>query len=353
MTVAGGQSPTRPYRGLMDGSVALSRPARRLRSELVDDGIAVDADERVLGIVLDELEYARRPPQFERRTPVYGAIVVPDDRSLVRAGELVDVIDLADVPLETARRFADGRSTYLARQPNGARLLACFRRSVQYEADLVEIQADTGTLIVQRTVMGVTRAFTDGGTVEWAGYRWTMRPNARTQHEQLQPLLPGVAKRVLGGLLELAVHWLSPARVGATLVVPARHGDAGLDLQHSVAAPRLSVKARHHYPALFSALMQTDLATVVDDSGAVQRLGVGLRTSPEAGVAVDHARGMRHRSAARYTFDQPEAIAIVVSEEGPVTVFHRGHALSECAASLAPADGEPADPARTADLASG
>src|ERR671911_480364 len=101
----------------MDGSVALSRPARRLRSELVDDGIAVDADERVLGIVLDELEYARRPPQFERRTPIYGAIVVPDDRSLVRAGELVDVIDLADVPLETARRFADGRSAYLARRP--------------------------------------------------------------------------------------------------------------------------------------------------------------------------------------------------------------------------------------------
>jgi DNA integrity scanning protein DisA with diadenylate cyclase activity len=45
---------------------------------------------------------------------------------------------------------------------------------------------------------------------------------------------------------------------------------------------------------------------------------------------------MRHRSAARYTFDQPGAVAVVVSEDGPVTVFHRGHALSECAAGLIP-----------------
>jgi DNA integrity scanning protein DisA with diadenylate cyclase activity len=43
---------------------------------------------------------------------------------------------------------------------------------------------------------------------------------------------------------------------------------------------------------------------------------------------------MRHRSAARYTFDHPESVAIVVSEDGPVTVFHRGKPLSECAASL-------------------
>jgi hypothetical protein len=28
-------------------------------------------------------------------------------------------------------------------------------------------------------------------------------------------------------------------------------------------------------------------------------------------------------------------VAIVVSEDGPVTVFHRGRPLSECAASLA------------------
>jgi hypothetical protein len=316
----------------MDGSVALSRPARRLHSEMVDDGVILEADERVLALVLDELEYARRPPLFERRAPIYGAIVVPDDRSLIESGELVDLIDLDDMPLDVARRFADGRSAYLVRQPGRSLLLACFRRSVQYEADLVEIESDIGAIIIQRTVMGVTRAFLETGTVEWSGYRWSRRPNARSQHEALQPLLPGVDKPVLAGLLELAVHWLSPARVGATLVLPGDHDETGLDLDYSVVAPPLSVTTRYHYPALFAALMQTDLATIVGADGSVRRLGVGLRTSPEAGAAVDHERGMRHRSAARYTFDQPDALAIVVSEDGPVTVFHKGHPLSQCVA---------------------
>jgi DNA integrity scanning protein DisA with diadenylate cyclase activity len=204
---------------------------------------------------------------------------------------------------------------------------------VQYEADLVEIQSDTGAFIIQRTpVLSVTRLFTADGVVEWTGYRWTRRPNARAEHESLQPQLADVVPAVLGGVLELAIHWLSPARIGATLVVPGPQRDAGLDLGHSVLAPSLSVTARHHYPALLAALSQTDLACVIEPGGPVRRLGVALRPSPESGAAVDDARGMRHRSAARYTWDQPDALAVVVSEDGPVTVYRAGETVSESAA---------------------
>jgi hypothetical protein len=320
----------------MDGAVELSRPARRLKSELADDGVFIGADGRLLSLILDEVGYARRPPQFERRIPLYGSMIVPDDRSLVTAGELVDLIPVDDQPLDLARRFADGRSAYLAIHADGHRKLAFFRRSVQYEADLVEIQADTGVFIVQRTpVLEVTRLFTATSTIEWSGYRWTERPNARAQHELLQPYLPGITPPVLAGLLELALHWLSPGRVGATLVVPVSHGASGLDIDNGTAVPRLSVTNRHHYPALFAVLMQTDLATVVDADGIVHHVGVGLNSSAEADAAVGTTRGMRHRSAARYSYDHPESVAIVVSEDGPVTVFHRGRPLSECAASLA------------------
>jgi DNA integrity scanning protein DisA with diadenylate cyclase activity len=317
----------------MPGSVELSRPARRLRSELADDGIEIDVDDELLPIVLDEVGYARRPPRFERRVPLYGSLIVPDDRSLIAAGDLVDLVPVDDQPLPVARRFADGRSSYLAVHPDGRRQLAFFRRSVQYEADLVEIQADTGVVIVQRTpVLEVTRVFTPTTTVEWTGYRWTSRPNAHALHAQLRPFLPGIAAPVLAGLLELALHWLSPGRVGAILVVPVSHGDDGLDLDRATAIPRLSVTTRHHYPALFSALLQTDLATVVDGDGIAHHIGVGLNWSAEAEVEVQTTRGMRHRSAARYTYDHPEAVAIVVSEDGPVTVFRRGRSLSKCAA---------------------
>ena len=148
---------------------------------------------------------------------------------------------------------------------------------------------------------------------------------------------------MLSGLLELAVHWLSPGRVGATLVVPVTHGESGLDLSHAIATPDVSVTVRHHYPAILAALMQTDLATVVDAAGRPHHIGVGLHWSAEAEQGVDVQGGMRHRSAARYTYDHAEAVAIVVSEDGPVTVFHHGKPLSQCAASLAMATaGEPA-----------
>jgi hypothetical protein len=321
----------------MDGRADLSRPARRLLSELTDDGVRLDVDGDMLLMLLDELEYARRPHQFERRTPVYGSMVVPPDRSLISAGELVDLVRLDDdQPLEVARRFADGRSAFLVMQPGGHRKLAFFRRTVQMEADMVEVQSDTGAYIVQRTpVLGVTRLFTSAATIEWSGYRWSARPTAQAQFELLKPYIPGIAAPVLRGLLELAVHWLSPGRVGATLVVPVSHGDSGLDLDHAIPVPPLSAKNRHHYPAILSALLQTDLATAVDERGGIHHIGVGLHWSEEAEAAVDASRGMRHRSAARYTYDHPEAVAIVVSEDGPVTVFHRGKSLSECAASLA------------------
>lgn len=341
MVAGGATARLPPYRDRVDGrdgrpgDGALSRISRRLHAELTDDGVALPVDERQLGIVLDELDYARRPPVFERRAPLYGAFVVPSDRSLIGAGDLVELVDLDGVPLDAARRFADGRASFLVRQLDGPLQLACFRRSVQYEADMVEVHESTGALIVQRTVMGVSRIFTPAGTVEWAGYRWTTRPSAGSQFAALRPRLPGVRARVLAGLLKLALHWLSPGRVGATLVVHRDGAADGLDLDHSIAVPGLSVTARHHYPALFAALMQTDLATVVDPDGSVRRVGVGLRASVAAEAAVDDPRGMRHRSAARYSFDHPESIAVVVSEDGPVTVFHRGRALSECAPGAA------------------
>lgn len=299
----------------------------------------LDADDGVRPLLLEELDYARRPPQFERRTPLYGSMVVPDDRSLISSGELVELAEFGGQPLATARRFADGRSTYLIRHVDGTRQLAFFRRSIQYEADMVEIQAGTGVFVVQRTpVLGVTRLFTSTSTVEWSGHRWMTRPNARAVHAQLQPRLESIPPSVLDGMLELAVHWLSPARTGATLVFPGAHGNAGLDLEHSIVAPELSVTTRHHYPAMFAALMQTDLATVIDPGGGVNRLGVALRWSPEAANAIANTGGMRHRAAIRYTYDQPRAVAVVVSEDGPVTVFHRGKPISECVAGLAPVE---------------
>ena len=83
----------------------------------------------------------------------------------------------------------------------------------------------------------------------------------------------------------------SIARVGATIVVHEQDFQwASMDVATKFRAPRLSIKNRRHYPALFASLQQHDLATLVSADGSVQYLGVGLRSSTEAERNVDESR---------------------------------------------------------------
>ena len=52
-----------------------------------------------------------------------------------------------------------------------------------------------------------------------------------------------------------------------------------------------------------------------------------LVPSPEAETSVEGFRGMRHTSGRRYSFDDPPATVIVISEDGPVTVLRNGEIL--------------------------
>ena len=100
-----------------------------------------------------------------------------------------------------------------------------------------------------------------------------------------------------------------------------------MDVATKFRAPKLSVKDRQHYPALFASLQQHDLATLVTADGDVVYLGVGLRSSVEAERNVDSDRGMRHRSAQRFSYDHPSTTIAVVSDSGPVTIFRNGRAI--------------------------
>lgn len=74
-------------------------------------------------------------------------------------------------------------------------------------------------------------------------------------------------------------------------------------------------------------LTQQDLAALVGGGGDVEAIGVGLRWSAAAESAVPVDRGMRHRSAQRWSFDHPTAIVVVVSGDGPVTVYRHGQVV--------------------------
>ena len=314
--------------------VALTRAHERLRDELEDDGIVLPGSRDQVDMLLTELDYARRPPVHEGRVPIYGSFVMPSSEPLCDIDDLVGLIDL-DLPIDQCRLFSDGRSAFLVRRPGRSVQLASFRRTMQFEAELVELERSTGATIVQRTIMGVPRLFTPTGVVEWGGSAWRVRPTAEQHMPLVEGAVPEAPREVLQGLLDLASHWLSPSRIGATFLLdldPRPHDDHGQDHSHALPAPPLSVAERAHFAALYSALAQTDLATLVSADGTVTQLGVGLRSSEESEEAVRLDAGMRHRSAARYTWDHHHTVAFVVSEDGPVTLFRRGRNIAVCMA---------------------
>lgn len=314
------------YRSPMVDDVAVPGPVRRLHEELDEDGVTLAVGPEVAGIIGEELDYARRVPLFEGRRPLYGSIVADRFTPFVPSGE----VDLMEVPgsLAAARLYADGRSSFLLRRPGSSSALACFDRPMQDEAEVVRFQKATGALVVQRTaVFGVVRLFAPERVVSWDGQSWRTRSTAVAMLPELRRAAPGLHEEVARGVLELAVHTLSPGRVGATLVVFDGEVDSSaLDLPRSEPMPPLSVVNRRHFPALLALLQQHDLAAVVAGDGRIEATGVGLLATPWAEQAVGDG-GMRHRSAQRYSFDQPRASVVVVSADGPVSVYRSGETV--------------------------
>ncbi len=311
-------------------SIDVDGPVRRLAEELEEDGISLDVDDDVRMLVLEELDHARRPQMFEGRRPFYGSFVLGTGRKLRESTEDYDVVDLSILDLASARAYADGRAAYLVRRPDQAVKLACFERLMQWEIDVVRIQEATGAQVVQRTAaFGVPRLFTDGAIVAWNGRQWERRATASAMLPSVLHASPVLSPDIAERALELAVHWLSPSRIGASLVMFDGEIPWGsLDTATATRAPALTMTNRRHFPALYAALQQRDLATIVSADGAVLKIGVGLRFSSDAYNSVPSDRGMRHRSAQRFTYDHPNATAVVVSEDGPVTVFREGRAVS-------------------------
>jgi len=128
-------------------------------------------------------------------------------------------------------------------------------------------------------------------------------------------------------LLEFAVHDLGARGTGATLVYRP-DGDPGPTFELRLPTPpALDVRSPFDLAPLRHALSQVDGAAVFDAGGILRELGVRLVPSTEAEQVVEALRGTRHPSGRRYSFDDPTATVIVVSEDGPVTVLRNGQVL--------------------------
>jgi len=307
---------------------------QRLADELADEGLPVldDAADPVGALV--ELAYALRPQLHERRVPTYGVLIPPtpfdvEDGRLVGA-DSAELIAVTDLDVQFARRFADGRTSFALRSSDAITHLACFARNVADEYDLVGLQTSLGGLIIQRHPDGQVRVFGPAGVVRWNGIAWHHDAPIDAWIGRLAAVADDVPLHGVRPLLRFAIHELAGRRIGATLIwrptdepVPDRRHEP---LVHN--APRLRLDRVGEEAAIANALSQTDGAAIFDGDASLAALGIRLAPSADADQRVGSMRGMRHTSALRYSFDDPDAVVIVVSEDGPVTLMHGGRAIT-------------------------
>lgn len=304
-----------------------ARRLERLREDLGAVGSALPLEGGVGTALLEEVHAARWPRPHEGWIPTFGAVILT--RRVEGALELpdTDIVPVDPARADEARRFADGQRTFLVRDAERVLAVACLREAAADVARLTRFVRATDSLAVRRTSLGTVDVITPEAGLIWDGVRWLGRPHAAAVRALLASAATSSEGPVLEGLLELCVQWLAPEGIGGTIVWD-RGGDGSHRLVEAArTVPAFSVLQMAHFPALRSAITQTDGAMLVAADGRVVADGATLLPSAAARERVPAVRGTRHTSAHRYSFDVPEAVLFVVSEDSPVSVYVRGERL--------------------------
>ena len=308
---------------------------RRLVEELEEEvGHAPDAAEPLGRLVLEEIDRARRPHVHERRVVSSGVVVAPStDPAMWGPSTQLDISrgPLVSTDPDGMRLFADGLSSWLVRHLEGPDEWMVFDRPSGSERDLVVLAEVLGATVVQRHPTGAVRVVDGRGVARWAGLRWHHEPPVSRWVDKVTAGDPHGDPAVVRALLEFAVHDLGSRGIGALLLYRAGGDSAAAVESRLPAPPPLEIRRPTGLAPLRHALAQVDGAAVFDADGVLRELGVRLVPSSEAESSVDGLRGMRHTAGRRYSYDDPGATVIVVSEDGPVSVLRGGAVLGSSA----------------------
>ena len=303
---------------------------RRLAEELDESGLHLPPAGHLRDMLIEEIDHALRPPIHERRVVSSGTVIAPrSDPATWAAGTELDITHkpLRSQPLPAARRFADGLSSWLLRCENGTNEWMVFDRPAGSERDLVVLATVFDATIVQRHPAGSVRVAGDFGVLRWEGFTWHHEPPVASWIDAVTACPVDGDPPVLQSMLEFAVHDLGSLGIGALLIHrPDDRPGPGVE-QRLPTPPPFDIRRAIHLGPLRHALSQIDGAAVFDPDGVLRHLGVRLIPSAVAEETVEAFGGTRHISGRRYSYDDPLATVIVISEDGPVTVLRNGAVL--------------------------
>ncbi len=278
---------------------------------------------------MQEIDRALRPAVHERRVVSNGTILEPfsDPATWASGAQLGMDRGPIDQPLADARRFADGLSSWLLRRTDGTNEWMVLDRPAGSERDLVVLASVLDATIVQRHPDGFVRVVGRFGVLRWRGFSWHHEPPVSSWIDALTVSPEHGDPEVLEAMLEFAVHDLGARGIGSLLIYRPDDEPGPRVEERLPAPPPLRIRRAPHLAPLRHALAQVDGAAIFDADGVLRQLGVRLVPSNAAEESVEAFGGTRHTSGRRYSYDDPLATVIAVSEDGPVSVLRNGAVL--------------------------
>ena len=310
-----------------------------LCNELAEAGFHRFRDVALDELLLEEVAHALAAPVHENRRPNYGAVVCTSrvDRLLMDEPRQL----LPQTAPEEVRSFADGQFVFLVRSADGFCGFLLLQRYFGDEYGAYSIRDDFlqpfglreippwDIGVVQRTQDGEIRVLGSKNIAIRRHEQWMTKHYKYSYAEGINASgnLCGEEVLTIREATALCVHGLSAARVGATLVIKRTEGtfeDVGPQPTTSPSLRGgLAIDDSRWHPGLQQLLAQTDGATLVRANGQIEAIGVQLQEAAVRRVS-RHPGGMRHNSAKVYSAAHPDCVVIVVSADGPVTVFIAG-----------------------------
>jgi DNA integrity scanning protein DisA with diadenylate cyclase activity len=324
----------------------MTRDAKRrslLRQELELEGLWARlsaSDPAFATVLLQELLYALKLPRHERTLPAYGSIIWPEE-------DVGPDEQLAPSSLDEARALVNGTASFVRRGKDGGLTVECFERRRDSELEMVELSDTCKGTVVQRTPAGVVKVCTGRDVIVYEQGVWYAKPYSSRFARIVMSVVPSAEAAVVHSVLRLAVHELSAANIGATLILRVdREPEEKLRGVHAgtdVSSLSLDVNRAVHVGPIAHVLSQTDGAMVLSREGRVQEIGCHLSYSDRARDTLEVTGGTRHTSAMRFSYDEPRALVVAVSEDGPVTVFSDGFKLVQLAPRSADVEADQAE----------
>jgi DNA integrity scanning protein DisA with diadenylate cyclase activity len=351
----------------MADPAVVQRRIDRLRAEIAHENVPLSARhnfpaelqasfDMTTEFLCEEIIHARYVEVHEGYRPSYGVLLVPDiespavreldmtlgtskDASEVRGGgtPLQDRESETGSQIEDLRLVVDGERTFLLRDLHGRFRLLSLEAAGQIE--LLEVARELSAICVQRGRDGRIEVITSSIVCINEGYdwRWLVTASEMLSHltEALNPPAAVLEEVItaLAELLDLSVHLLSPRGIGATFVWRVSDtGSLGV-LSNSPKSPPVPLNVLHRQDryAVAALLASVDGACLVESDGTLASYWAMLDPSGTAKRLVAEMGGTRHTSAKRFSYDEPGSIVVVISEDGPVSVFSDGALIARFA----------------------